>query len=602
MLNALKDLRIGLPIIIGNLIMLMLMGVVAISGITGLERVAQSNGIALNRRGEMADLRMLQLIIKTMYNHQTNYISDGDPVDAQAFRSSITPLQDFRTKIRRTIESEDERLNLNIIDRQTNEYITLFVEKIIPARQINDSASLKTLKDQSNELISQMDPFIQNMIADYEKKANDADQNAQDTKTQTILIVIVLSILVGLIGITTGFLMARTITYSARQIVLASEQLRQSEAALQESERFLNNIIEHIPNMVFVKDAVDLRFIRFNRGGEKLLGLKREEIYGKNDHDFLSKEVADFFRQKDLEVLQLKQLVDIPEESLETRNMGIRTLHTQKIPILDEAGNPKYLLGISEDITERKQAEDKIRQLNAELEQRVDQRTAQLELTNRELESFAYSISHDLRAPLRAMEGFSQILMEEFGPTLGEHGLHYLNRIRFNVVRMANLIDDLLNLSRITRSELTRRQIDLCILANGVLKELKESQPERQVEFILPSQLIIEADPGLIEVVLSNLLRNAWKYTRRCRLAVIEFGCQDENGKGVYFVRDNGVGFDMTYSHKLFKPFQRLHSAEDFEGTGVGLAMVQRIIQRHGGHVWAEGAIDQGATFYFTLD
>jgi len=602
MLSGLKDLRIGLPIIIGNLLMLMLIGVVAISGVTGLERVAQSNAIALQRRQEMADLRMLQLYIKSMYNDQTNYISSGDPVDAQAFRNTIAPLRVFRTKIRNSIESENERLNLNIIDRQTDEYINLFVGKIIPAQQNNDSEALKTLKDQSDELISQVDPFIQNMIADYEKKANDAYQNALDTKDQTSLIVTILSILAGLIGLISGFFLARTIAKSARQIVTASEQLRKSEAALKESERFLNNIIEHIPNMVFVKDASNLRFVRFNRAGEKLLGIGRDEIIGKNDHDILSKEQSDFFREKDLTVLSSKQLLDIAEEPLQTRNLGPRILHTQKIPILDEAGNPKYLLGISEDITERKQSDDRIRQWNSELEKRVEQRTAQLELTNQELESFAYSISHDLRAPLRAMEGYAHILIDEFGPALGDDGLKYLNRIKINTLRMANLIDDLLNLSRITRRAINRKPIDLCILANEIITQLREDQPERQVEFIMGAEMTAMGDPGLIEVVLSNLLKNAWKYSRKCEKAVIEFGCQTQNGKPSYFIRDNGAGFEMAFADKLFKPFQRLHSDEDFEGTGIGLAMVQRIIHRHGGHVWAEGVVNQGATFFFTLE
>jgi PAS domain S-box-containing protein len=602
MLNAIKELRIEIPILVGNLIMLLLMGIVAISGVNGLDRVAQSNAIALERRSEMADLRMLQLYIKTMYNDQTNYLNNGDPVDAQAFRTSIASLREFRTKIRQSIETDDERLNLNIIDRQTDEYIALFVEKIIPAREQNNTADLKALKDQSDELISQMDPFIQNMIADYEKKAELAYQNAQDTKTQTSLIVINLSILAVVIGLISGFFISRTISNSARQIMLASEQLRKSEAALRESERFLNNIIEHIPNMVFVKDAAELRFVRFNRGGELLLGVDRKDIIGKNDYDILSKEEADFFRGKDLEVLKLKERVDIPEEMLNTIVLGKRILHTQKIPILDEEGNPKYLLGISEDITERKAAEDKVRLWNAELEQNVAQRTAQLELTNRELESFAYSISHDLRAPLRAMEGYSHIAIEEYGSTLGSAGLQYLQRIQVNAVRMANLIDDLLKLSRIIRRELHRKRINMSIMANEAIKELRTEEPERQAEFIIPPQMIARADPDLVEMLISNLLKNAWKYTRECEKVVIEFGCRNENGKIVYFVRDNGIGFDMAYIQKLFKPFQRLHSGEDYEGTGVGLAIVQRIVQRHGGHVWAESSVNQGATFYFTLE
>ena len=602
MLGAIKDLRFGFRIIIVNLLMLMLLAVVAISGYSGMQRVADSNAMALQRRAEMADLQVLQLNFKTLSNDQIDYIYNGDPVAAQAFRNTITPLRDLRAKIRKTIETDDERINLNIIDRQTDEFISLFLEKIIPARQNNDLESLNQLKAQSDELVSQMDPFIQNMFADYEQKTETAYQTAQDTKSQTILIVVGLSILAGLVGLISGINLARTISNNARQIIMASEKLRNSESALQESEAFLSSIFEHIPNMIFVKNASDLRFMRFNRAGETLMGHLRDEMVGKTDHDFIPEEQAEFSRAKDQEVINSKEMVDIPEEQLQSHTLGLRILHTRKIPILDEDGKPKYLVGISEDITERKRSEDQIRQLNSELELRVHQRTAQLELTNHELESFAYSISHDLRAPLRAMEGYSHILQDEFGPQLNADGKHYLKRIQSNALHMAKLIDDLLDLSRITRWELNIKQINLSTLAKETFAELKESHPERKVQTILPEKLFINADRELMHILMFNLLNNAWKYTGKCKQAVIEMGSQHKEGKVIYFIKDNGAGFDMAYMQNLFKPFQHLHTGEEYEGTGIGLAIVQRIIQRHGGHIWAEGYVGQGATFYFTLD
>ena len=413
MLKRLRGQHYSTPIIIGYAVMLVLLVIVAITGVTGVKQIATSNAIALDRRKEMADIRTMQLLIKTMDNSLTNYIYNGDPVDAQAFKSSIPPLLEFRSQISQSIESEEDRLNFNIVNSQTDQYIALFSDQIVRARESNDLESLRKIKDESDELISQIDPFIQNMIANYEIKAQDAFQKALEVKDQTMLIVIGLSILVGAIGLFTGFTMAGTIGKNTQQIMVATDQLKKSETALKESEGFLNSIVENIPNMVFVKEAPELRYIMFNRTGEEMLGFEPGFVRGKSDYEFFPKQIADFYRKKDLEVLESKQLLDIPEEPVQAKGNELRVFHTKKIPILNEEGKPKYLLGISEDITERKQAEDKIRQLNAELELRVEQRTAQLESTNKELEAFSYSISHDLRAPLRAINGYAQLIKED---------------------------------------------------------------------------------------------------------------------------------------------------------------------------------------------
>lgn len=251
-------------------------------------------------------------------------------------------------------------------------------------------------------------------------------------------------------------------------------------------------------------------------------------------------------------------------------------------------------------VTERKTAEEEVRNFNLELEKRVQERTAQLEGTNKELEAFCYSVSHDLRAPLRTIRGFSEVLMEQYKPQLDARGQDYLRRTSEAGLQMDKLIEDLLKLSRLSRSDIQRSEIDLSNIAQQIASELTRSEPNRTVEFAISPGVAANCDERLLRVVIDNLLRNAWKFTKKQPLARIEFGQINGESKA-YFVRDNGVGFDMQYAGKLFGVFQRLHSAAEFGGSGVGLAIVQRVINRHGGKVWAEAKVNSGATFYFTL-
>ncbi|MFZ2640462.1 MAG: PAS domain S-box protein [Verrucomicrobiia bacterium] len=269
--------------------------------------------------------------------------------------------------------------------------------------------------------------------------------------------------------------------------------------------------------------------------------------------------------------------------------------------IYDDHGKPERILGVDFDITKRKQAEEELARLNEGLEQRVRQRTAELAASNKELEAFCYSVSHDLRAPLRSIDGFSALVVERCQNQLDATSLDYLQRARDAAQQMGDLINDLLQLSRVTRCELQPVPVDLSALANTIAEELKDSQPHRQADVVLQSKLTAFGDPRLLRVVLENLLSNAWKFTSHEPRARIEFGASRENGLTIYYVRDNGAGFDMAYVHKLFVPFQRLHSVTEFPGTGVGLASVQRIIHRHAGRVWVDAAVGRGATFYFTL-
>ncbi len=373
------------------------------------------------------------------------------------------------------------------------------------------------------------------------------------------------------------------------------EELRASQAR---SQAILNSALDAVV-------TIDERgcIVEFNPAAEKIFGHRREDVLGKNMGELIVPPELRARHQQAVESCAqtgnahiLGRLIELPA----LRADGSRFPAELTINRVEHGPRPLFT-GFIRDITSRQAAEQEIRQLNATLEKRVAERTHELEVTNKELESFCYSVSHDLRAPLRAIDGFSQALEEDYAAMLDASGKSYLDRVRKATKRMGLLIDDLLELSRIARAEVKLQNVDLTQLAQLVIEELEHGQPDRQVEWVVTPDLRAHGDARLLRVALDNLLGNAWKFTRNQPAARIEFGVTNQAEKTVYFVRDNGAGFDMNYAGKLFGVFQRLHSATEYEGTGVGLANVQRVIHRHGGHVWAEAKTNEGATFFFTL-
>ena len=416
---------------------------------------------------------------------------------------------------------------------------------------------------------------------------------------------------------------------NVRGVVVNSRDITERKQA-EEGLRFQRALLEaqteaSIDGILVVSTEGEM--LSFNQRFVEMWDIPKKVIQARSD-DAALRSVVDKLVDPQGFLGRIAYLYDHPSE--ESRDEILlkdgRTFDRYSAPVRGKDGTYHGRVWYFRNITERKRAEGEIRRLNEtlesrveertaqleaalgeikllneQLEQRVRQRTAQLEAINEELESFSYSVSHDLRAPLRSINGFSEALLEDYADKLDEEGRDYLGRVKAASERMGHLIDGLLELSRVTRSKMSRERIDLSALATSVAQELKQSHTEREVELVVENGLVAEGNERLLRVALENLLRNAWKFTATQPQARIEFGLAEHEGTPAYFVRDNGVGFDMAYSDKLFGAFQRLHGESEFPGTGIGLATVQRIIRRHGGSVWAEGAVGQGATFYFTL-
>lgn len=419
-------------------------------------------------------------------------------------------------------------------------------------------------------------------------------------------------------------LVALKLNEMRRRLMEDVAEREQMEAALRQSERNYREIFNATSEAIFIHDIPDGNLLQVNGPMLRLYGYAHEaEVLGRNVSELGDNRPP--YTEVEAKGYLQKAITEGPQifEWLARKKTG-ETFWAEVSLRCSIIGGEQRVLAVVRDITGRKQteallmaqnealiaqqhalerAEAQTRQLNIELEQRVKERTLQLTALNQELEAFGYSVAHDLRAPLRHMNGFSQMLLEEHGAELSAEAKKLLQRIHDAASDLSGMVDALLSLSRLTRDEMRPTQVNLSALAQEIAANLSQREPGRQVTLDIAPDLTVQADKHLVQIVLENLLGNAWKFSAQRQPAQIQFGClpaTPEDGI-VYFVRDNGVGFDMAYASRLFSPFQRLHSAETFSGTGIGLATVKRIIQRHGGRIWTESAVERGATFYFTL-
>jgi PAS domain S-box-containing protein len=366
-----------------------------------------------------------------------------------------------------------------------------------------------------------------------------------------------------------------------------------AEQALRENRELLHSIISGTPDPIYVKDTSG-NYLLINGPAQAVMGRAAQEALGRCDGDiFGEQEVPAIFRGH-------TGTMDLFEDYLTDPEGRSRVFLTTKGPLYDSQGNLTGTFGIARDVSEQKMAQDEFYKLNEELDKRVAERTAQLEAANKEQEAFSYSVSHDLRSPLRHINSYAAILVEEHSARLTGEGRELLDRICRASSKMGKLIDDLLELARTSRIPLSEEPIDLSRLALISSLMLKQTNKDRRVDFTITPGLQVLGDKTLLRLVMENLLNNAWKYTVHEKVALIEVGMEIVEGQEVFYVSDNGTGFDMEYKDKLFGAFQRLHGSE-YEGNGIGLATVKRAIERHGGAIWAEGEVGSGATFYFTL-
>jgi PAS domain S-box-containing protein len=524
----------------------------------------------------------------------------------QEARSAAT--RDLETLRSLIVDNPVQRGHLDMLESQVNARLE-FSRRTIAERQRTGLVPASTIFVEGDRLMDQVRTTLGLMDGIERTLLEKRSRESREARRRTNVSIVIATAATAIFLLIAGSIVTREANHSARlrsQLRSVNAELErgveQRASALRESEDRFRGVIESAMDAILTIDS-EQNIVLFNAAAEKMFDCKSSEAAGKPIERF----VPERFRQQHSDHIRRFGEVGVTNRAM-GRLMPLSGVRAsgEEFPIeasisqVNTNGRKSFTV-IIRDITERRKAEQEIRTLNQQLEERVRERTAELEATNKELEAFTYSVSHDLRAPLRHIGGFSKMLAEEAGALLKPEARHYLQRIQEGTNRMGALVDDLLSLTRFGRHEIRVQVTGIESIINDAINELRPDTESRTIEWKIGRLPFVEADPSLLKVVFQNLLSNAVKYTRPRAKAVIEIGSDQIDGQQVIYVRDNGVGFNMKYADKLFGVFQRLHRAEDFEGTGVGLATVQRIIQKHGGRIWAEAELDKGATFYLTV-
>lgn len=512
---------------------------------------------------------------------ERGYLATGDSSHVNVYESARARIDDDLRSLRElTKDNPEQQASLDRLEPLVATRFAPF-EARLAARRRNTFTPAESAAQLNSE--KQPTDAIRGAIADMDQQEQqllDDRLRAMNASSRRIRVLIV-------VGNALGFL------FLALAGVFIHQEMRKREMAeesLRRSEQRLRLLVSGVRDYAIFMLDPEGRVASWNRGAERIEGYRAEEIIGK--HFSVFHVADDVERGKPVHELTVAANEGrYEDEGWRVRKDGSRFWASVVVTAMrDEEGRLHGFGEVTRDMT-----------ANKKLEEEMDIRNAQLEAANQELEAFSYSVSHDLRAPLRGIDGFSQALLEDYGGKMDETARGHLSRVRAGAQRMAQLIDDLLNLSRVTRAPISRETVDLSAIVRTIAEELRSISPRREVEVVVETGIEADADPQLLRIALENLVGNAWKFTSKRDHARIEFGC-NRDGITVYFVRDNGAGFDAAYSNRLFGAFQRLHRMEEFPGTGVGLASVKRIIRRHGGRVWAEATVNEGATFYFTLE
>jgi PAS domain S-box-containing protein len=565
------------------------------------------NNLVVHTREVLGMLDKYSTAVKNSQIAAVDYYTNGSEQQTRVFEAAQADANKSLAQLRQLISDNPTQLhNLDELIPLSDQGLKLLGD-VIQLRRNGKSGpdAMKPLTGEIRKVSPPLSKALTDMISEenhlLEARSSDAAVAAKRARLLQVTGGIISIVL--LISICVLFLRENSIRASVEgQLAVTNSQLEQRIAErTEELERALALVRKQNeePFRLFVSNVRDYAIlildaagnvVSWNAGAERIKGYRAEEIIGQHFSRFYSpEEVQSGKPQTSLKIAAEKGKAE--DEGWRVRKDGSRFWANVSITALRDGEGELHGFGkVTRDMTEPKRSAEEMRI-----------RTAQLEIANNELEAFCYSVSHDLRAPLRAIDGFSQAVLQDCGSQLNAEGKEHLQRVRAATTRMGNLIDDLLNLSRITRAEMRTETVNLTQMAQTIVRELRAAEPQRDAEIMIADGLLARGDAHLMQVALQNLIANAWKFTSKQPRTRIEVGRNNSNGHSAFFVADNGAGFDPAYADRLFGAFQRLHTTSEFPGTGIGLATVQRIIHRHGGKIWATSEVHHGATFFFTL-